>query len=139
MATNARIGLGTLVEIENEASPPAYEAIAEPKDITLPNAEIELIDVTHMQSPNRAREYIAGLTDFGDASFEMNYVPGSTSDLRLQALLNSGETKNVRITFASGSIMTFAAFVSGYERNAPVGDAMTATVTLKVSGAPTIT
>jgi predicted secreted protein len=138
MATEAEIGYGTIVEIENDATPAVYEKIAETKDVTLPDASVDQVEVTHNESPDRAREFVPGLIDYGDASFEMNYVAASASDVRLQELLNTGDKKNVRITSPQGSVMTFLAYVSGYSRRSPVGDARTATVNLKVSGPPTI-
>jgi len=136
--SDAMIGYGTLVEIHNDAVPAVYETIAETVDVELPDADIDQVDVTHNQSPDRAREYAAGLIDYGEAGFDMNYVPGSFSDQRLQALLNSGAKKSVRITFPNTSVMTFLAFVSGYKRSGPTADKMTASISLKVSGPPTI-
>ncbi|WP_199925140.1 phage tail tube protein [Neorhizobium sp. SOG26] len=62
----------------------------------------DCIDTTHMQSPGRRREYIAGLIDNGEASFEINYIPGSDTDILLRTLMDSGETVQHRITFPNG-------------------------------------
>ena len=100
--------------------------------------DVDQVEVTHMQSPNRYREFISGLLDGGEASFEMNFVPGSTSDDRIFELLNlpTGVSRRraCRISFPNGVTWSFDAEVTGYEPDVPFDDAMTATVTLKVSG-----
>ena len=46
--------------------------------------------------------------------------------------------KNRKIVFPDGSYFTFAAILTGYEPDAPIDDKMAASVTLKVSGKPTL-
>lgn len=92
------------------------------------------MDVTHNQSPNRTREFIAGLIDPGESSFEMNFVPGSASDQILLALKTAGTVVNCKILFPNLTYWEFSAFVRGYEISSTTEDRMTATVTLRVSG-----
>jgi hypothetical protein len=138
MTTNADLGYGSVFEIEDDNSPGVYVAMAEVTSITPPSASLDQIDVTHMQSPNRRREFISGLNDSGEASFDMNFVPGSTSDDRLFALLNLpvGQTRrrNLRISYPNGVTWSFVGELTGYEPTIPVDDKMTATVTFKVTG-----
>ena len=84
----AMLGYGSIFQIQAENSPDNYVALAELINITPPSFTLDQIDVTHMESPNRLREFISGLGDPGECSFEMNFVPGSTSDDRLFELLN---------------------------------------------------
>lgn len=133
--TDAKIGWGSKFQIWNAtASPPAFEDMGEVTNITPPSKQKDQIDATHMQSPNRTREFIAGLTDPGEAGITMNFVPGSTSDDRLRELDESGETVEMRIVFPNNVTWTFDAFVSQYQPDVPVDDRMTAEVTFKVSG-----
>ena len=142
MATNAAIGHSSIFAIASETSPDLYVALDEVKNITPPTLTLDRIDVTHMQSPNRYREFITGLIDPGEASIEINFVPGGTTDDRLRELLNlpSGATRlrAMQISFPNGATMTFSAEVMSYEPTVPVDDAMTATVTFSVSGQPTM-
>lgn len=133
--SDAAIGWGSLYEIWDAGeSPPAFVEVAEVFNFTPGAATADRIDVTHYQSPNRRREYISGLIDSGEATFEMNFVPGSDSDARVRELLASGEVVEHRFTFPNGHRVTFDASIIGYERNVPVDDRMTATVTLAPSG-----
>jgi predicted secreted protein len=142
MTTLADIGHSSRFEIVSDSSPDLYVALDEVRNITPPTLTLDTVDVTHMQSPNRYRERISGLIDPGEASCEINYVPGGTTDDRLRELLNlpAGTTRSraMRISFPNGATMSFTAEVSSYEPTVPVDDAMTATVNFLVSGQPTM-
>ncbi|HTN60270.1 MAG TPA: phage tail tube protein [Devosia sp.] len=135
--TKAGIGYGSVVELADAATPTAYAYVGEVKSITPPSETTDTVDASHMQSPNKTREFIDGMTDPGEFSFDMNLVPGSTSDRLLMAA--KGKRKVVRQTFASGHQLIFIGIRSGYEKSVPLDDVMTATVTFKVSGEPTLT
>jgi len=138
----ALLGYGSVIEIVSDSSPDLFVALAEVKSITPPSIDVDQVEVTHMQSPNRFREFISGLLDGGEASFEMNFIPGSTSDDRLFELLNlpTGVSRRraCRISYPNGVTWSFNAEVTGYEPDVPFDDAMTATVTLKVTGTITV-
>lgn len=135
MATNASLGYGSTFEMWNvDAGPPAYVTLAEVFAITPPNESTDLVDVTHMQSPDRRRETIAGFTDGGEGTVEMNFVPGSATDALIRAVRTAGDNVSCRITFPNGATWTFDASVTGYEIDNPVDDRMTATLTFAASG-----
>lgn len=134
MTTQADIGLGTTFEMATVAAPTVWTFIAEIFNLTPPAFTDATIDVTNFDSPNNTREFIAGLTEPGSASFEMNYVPGSASDLFL--LAHASETMKCRLTFPNGVVITFDGVRENYEPQVPVDDRMTANVSFKVSGDP---
>jgi hypothetical protein len=137
--SQAMLGYGSVFQIVDDNSPDLFVDMAEVISITPPSASLDQVDVTHMTSPNRNREFISGLNDPGECSFDMNFVPGGTSDDRLFFLLNLpvGATRSraCRISFPNGVTWSFSAELTGYEPTVPVDDKMTATVTFKVSGA----
>lgn len=135
--TDARIGYGTIYEIfDSAATPtPAFVEVAEVVEVTPGAAEADRIDATHMQSPARRREYIAGLIDSGEGSFVINWVPGGPTDTMIRTLFESGATAEHRITFPNHARVTFEAVIIGFEKEIPVDDRMTATITVAVSGA----
>lgn len=135
--TKARIGHGTVVEMADVATPATRTYIGEVKSITAPNESTDTPDATSMQSPNKTREFVDGLTDPGEFSFDTNLVVGSPSDLYLIAA--KGKRKIVFMTYPTGHQLIFYGVRSGYEKTVPVDDVMTATVTMKVSGDPTLT
>jgi len=131
MATSASIGNGAQFQIES-ATPGTFTAIAEVYDITPPNETTDVIDASHMGSPDR--EFIMGLTDPGETSFEMNFVPGSASEGLLLAAKATRLAKKFRIVFPNDQTWTFSGLLTGYEPAVPNDDKMTATVTIKVTG-----
>lgn len=136
-ASQASIGYGTVLEIALASSPSAFTYIAETKSHTPPSFTDSTVEVTHMQSPNRTREFIAGLVDAGESSHEMNYIPGSVSDAFIRSI--AGQNLVVRLSFPNGRQMIYNAVRSGYEVDVPTDEGMTATLTLKVSGDPALT
>jgi len=138
MATEAMIGYNTKYEIwDDSLTVPAFVGVAEVTNVTPGEATADRVDATHMQSPNRRREYISGLIDNGEASFEINWVPGSDTDVMLRELFESGEVVEHRITFPNGVTVTYEASIIGYSKAIPIDDRMTATITVAVSGAET--
>jgi hypothetical protein len=134
--TQASIGYGSFFHISRD-SEVTWLALAEVFDITPPNDTVDEVDATHMQSPNRTREFTPGLIDPGEASFEMNFVPGSASDLLIAEIKAGGERVKCRVTYPNGVTWKFSGWVSGYEPAVPTDDKMTATVTWRVTG-PTV-
>ncbi|MBP1849694.1 phage tail tube protein [Rhizobium halophytocola] len=135
--TEARIGYGITFEMADIETPTVFVYLAEVFDVTPPSDSTDTPDATHMQSPNKTMEFIDGLTDPGEASFSMNYVPNSPSDKALRAA--KGRRKWCRTTFPNGVQLLFRGTRSGYEISAPTDDKMTADVTFKVSGEPVMT
>lgn len=136
-ASQAELGYRTVLEIALDDTPDTYVNIAELKSLTLPSFADSEVDVTHMQSPNGIREFIPGLTDAGQASGEMNYVPGSPTDLFLRSLTR--KKLIARVTFPNGRILIFRAQRQEYAPELTTDGAPTASVAFKVSGAPTLT
>ncbi len=132
--TEARIGYGTMYAIKATSAATMFTEIAEVTAVTPGAASADRIDATHMLSPGRRREYVAGLIDNGEASFEINWIPGNATDELLRALMKSGETTPHKITFNNGVTVTFDGALTGYEKDTPVDDRMTATITVAVSG-----
>lgn len=137
--TNANIGYNTRFAIENAPGSGVFVELAEVYSVTPPEMTVDQVEVTHMQSPGRSREYIAALSDNGTAQAEMNFVPNSATDQRLEALRAAGTVLAMRITYPNGVRVTFSAFVATYSKGVPVADRMTATAGFKVTGNVLIT
>lgn len=133
--TDASLGYDSSYRIWDSMLPvPALVDIGEVFNITPPGGTADRVDATHMKSPGRRREYIAGLIDSGEASFEINFVPGSATDQFLRRLLTSGEIVQHQIEFPNGVTVTYDASITGYEKTVPLDDRMTATITVAPSG-----
>lgn len=129
--SNAAIGHGSAFAISTDGGS-TWTTIAELTSITPPAATVDTIDVTHMSSPNATREFIAGLNDPGEASLELNFLPGSNGDALLRSVL--GTQVKCKNTWPNGVTWTFDGILTTYAPTAPLDDKMTASATFKVTG-----
>lgn len=134
MATEAQIGLGTEFWLSNGTT---LTQLGEIISVTPPNPQTAEVEATHMGSPNRRREYIAGLIEDGEGTFEMNYVPGSATDVLIRGAQAAGAQREYKIVIPDGTgtwEIEGECIVRGYERNIPIDDRMTATLTVRFTG-----
>jgi predicted secreted protein len=143
-ASRARIGYGTLLQRRLSTSPDVWQTIAERVTIGGPGMSRDAPDVTHMDSDDGWREFIAGLKDGGEISIEGNFIPEDeshnaetgllsefSSDVRMRwQLVFPGESP--RVTWGGEGILT------NFEPGMPVDDKIEFSATIKVSGKPTL-
>ena len=139
MTTTARIGSGAQFWLASAV--PTLTQLGEITRIMMPNSQVAEVEATHFGSPNRRREYIAGLIDDGEGTFEMNYDPNSATDVICRAALADGVARAYKIVIPDGVSATWevtgTCIVKGYERNVPIDDRMTAALTIRFTGAAT--
>ena len=133
---SGKLGYGTIVRI-GRGDVPTWTKLALVGDIEMPQDEIDEVEVTHMESPGRRREYIAGLIDSGEMTVPINLIPGNETDILLQEIRDTGEQVLVEVTLPGAVAETFSGYLSGYARSAPVQDKMTAEATFRLSGVVT--
>lgn len=134
--TNALIGYGAEFWLDNASN--VLTQISEILSVTPPNPQVATVEATHMASAGRRREYIAGLIEDGEGTFEMNYEAGSASDILIRAALADGVTRSYKIVLPDGAFgweITGDCVVTSYERNVPLDDRMTASLTVRFTGA----
>lgn len=134
---NVVIGHGAQFWIDNSSA--VATKVAEVIEISLPNPQQSDVEATHFESAGRTREYIPGLIDNGEISISINYDAGSATDTLILSALADTEAREcmVSIPTSSGTAQefTFPGIVKGYERNIPIDDRQTATITIRVAGA----
>src|SRR5262245_33508240 len=152
MASQAIAAYGTL--IKRGASPSGttnqnYVNLGEVKSISGPSTEVSTIDVTTHSSAaaGNYREFIPSLIDPGTIDVDMNWVPNDTTHANLWTDLQQRTKRDFTIqcppagggaTGTSASI-AFAAYVVGMPKEFPVDDVMSAKLSLRITGALTIT
>lgn len=90
------------------------------------------IDVTTLDST--AKEYLVGLEDFGNFSFEIISDPTDAGQEDLRDAKSAGTTDTYVLTLSSGKYVTFSASVQSIAYSGSVDDADRASVTLRVTG-----
>lgn len=137
MATDAQIGWGGRLYLQDSLA--AWIELSEILETPFPEDEIEDVRATHMQSPNRRHEYIAGLIDGGTGDIVMNYVAGSATDVLCRDLRDTGATRGMRIDLLQPDNTYYRIEVSvigkKYARSSPIDDRRTATLTVRFTGA----
>lgn len=134
MSTNARIGLGTILQYSSVASAVSgYNHYHELLDIDSPAAEYPDIDATNMDTTG-AKDYISGsLVEGGQVEVQLNYTSANA------ALLNSAlkVRKGWRIKYPGSACHRFVGHVKSWQISSPVENKMTCKATIKVTSLPT--
>lgn len=130
------IGYGTVIRVGRGAGP-TWTQIYGGETANIPSQPPEDIDVTHFQSPDRTRETKPGLKPVADYSFDLQYWPGSATDLLLSELadLTAAGTRELvilEVTPNGGATWQFMAYVNEYVPASSVGDKQMVTVSWKV-------
>lgn len=132
---------GTTLKIGDGATPEVFSAIAEVTNVGGPGMSMDTVDITSHGSAGGWKEYAGGLLDGGEIKLELNFLPGNTSQQSLSTALSARSKKNFKLVFPDTPATTwsFAAFVTNFEPSAPVDGKLGASVTLKITGQPTLT
>ena len=111
-----------------------------------PDQSRDSIDKSTMDSTNKWREFINGMLDAGEVTFDVNYdgaASGTANDLN--TLATSGSVYEAKIvindhtTAASRSNWKCNGFITALGHAIPFDDKITQSVTVKFTAAPTFT
>lgn len=143
MTSSAKSSFGTLLKIGDGGGTEVFTTIAEVKDIGGPELGANTADVTNHSSPGGWEEKVATILKGGQVKFDLNFLPtAATQSSSAGLLLDLGNRtkRNFKIVFPDGSstTWTFSAFVVAFVPSSPVDGAMTASITLDITGQPTI-
>ncbi len=139
MTTAATAGVGSAFKRSDMASAPTFATVAEVNSITGPTMTRSTIDVTSLDSSGGYREFITGFRDGGTVSLSMNFTPTGYGSLLSD--FGSATLRDYQIVLSDTGATTFdfSALVTEIPLDIPTDDKITCTVTLKISGAVTMT
>ena len=104
--------------------------------------EIEEIDITTLDSPNGAKEYMSGDMDAGEVSLA-GYIKKADDEAtvtKMMALIAAGSTESWEVEFPSGAKWAFDAFVKSFKTAENTTDGLIGfSASLRVSGLPVYT
>ena len=136
--STAALGYGTQVEISTDDGATWDGGGQVSGDITPPSDTLDIIEATHMQSPDGNKEFIVGLSDPGECSYPIHFNASSAVDALYRAVKAARERVKVRITFPNAVTWTFSALLTGYAPAIPINDRQTAQITWKVTGSTVV-
>lgn len=135
--TNALLGHGSKFEVSTDGGT-VWTELDEVFNITPPSDTVDFVEATHMRSPDATKEFILALRDPGEAGMEMNFIPGSASDLKLIAIRTARVAISARVTFPNGVVWTFTGLLTSYAPTIPNEDKMSAAISFKVSSSTVV-
>ena len=112
--------------------------IAKVVSIDGPSMEREEIEVTAHDSEDGFREFVPGLADAGEISLELRFIPTDASHLGLLSDFEDGTEKNYKLEFPDETEWSFDGFPTSFEPTAEMEDVLSASVTIKLTGKPTL-
>lgn len=142
--TELRMGRG-----DTDPGPETFDAIANVTNIGGPGFSVDTIDVTAHDSAGAFEETIASIIRTGELSLDINYDPtemthsGDPTPLTtegLLAVLVARAARNFELEFPTtpAVVWEFSGLVTGFEPGAPYDDKLSASVTIKLTGQPTL-
>lgn len=125
------------------AGPGPFISIAEVRDVNGMSLRADSVDLTHQGSSGGWEDMVPGILRTGEVTFDVNLLPGSAtqgSTAGLQNDLTNRKHRNFRIVYpgSTGSPDRFHGYVMGFEKTAPLEDALRASVTVKPTASPTL-
>ena len=133
---------GIDLQMGDGGDPENFTSLAEVLDVNGPGMTADTVEVTpHDPSGNKWKKFLKALRDGGEVTFDINFEPTeSTHDetTGLLAELDSDDLRNFKLIFPDGSSTTwdFSGYVTNFNPNGPVQEALTASITIKLSGKP---
>lgn len=131
--------MGTTLTMKQAGDETSDTVIAHLTSIGEVSGEREEIDVTTLDSPNGAKEFIAGVVDFGSFDITGNIVNG-IQVAALYDVFNGQQNREFEIQTPSGTKLSLTGYFSGFTFGEKTTDGLdTFKATVRVSGAPTYT
>jgi len=144
---NAEHGFDTQLLLED--NPPGsgvFTELAAVGAISGPSLSMDTNEVTNRDSPERWREYIGGLKDAGEVSFDIYWNMTEETHGTVTGLLQDFHSSSQAVARlfkiiwpdTAKTVWLFNGLITGFDIEAPYDDAMTANITIKISGKPTL-
>jgi predicted secreted protein len=138
---SGRDAFGTQFKRGDGGGSEVFTTIANVTSVSGPERTRETIDVTSHDSPDGWMEFLGGLKDGGEVSLEINYDPTeATHDLDDD--FDDAEPRNYQIVILPGTADEYTWSLAGILTNLgdefPYDDKMARSMTIKVSGKPTL-
>ena len=138
-----------MTTISKETASTVFTAFAEVYSISGPSVTRTMTDVTHLTSPNNAKEFLPNLADWGEVTVDIAYNYGNAViEMILGAASGTGEFADVdfadgvnqwRIDFngVTTARFDFVGYVSAFTPSASTDEQLKASLTIKLTGHPT--
>lgn len=134
------VGAGVTLSRRTTASPAAYTAISQVKDVTPPQLELGTVETTHLLSA--AREFMPTIHDGGEVSFNLEFDPADAQHMALDTSWRAKTVETWRITMddEDGTLIDFTGFITTFGIDQLTVDSVVMIpCAIRITGLPTIT
>lgn len=139
MASKAFAPVGLKLGVtQTVATPMVYSYVKEVTSLNGPTQTKETIDTTSMDTTDGYRTFIAGFKDGGEISGEANFTSESFQDMQDLFADSDAGYFIIELPNDEGTHITFTGLVTANQMSASVGEKMSASFTIKLSGGITI-
>ncbi len=133
-------GFGASFLASDMASSPTFAEIANVTSISGPSITRNTYDVTAHDSTGEYMEFIGGLKDGGEVTFDLNFDPDEATHQTLIGYLDDTVARDYQVTLPDdAATFDFSAFMTSFGLELPTDDKITASVTFKITGKPSLT
>lgn len=133
----ARKAMGTALKRGDGGGPENFTTVGRLSNFTGPGLSQDTIDVTDLGNETGYAEYLLGLKDGGEVTATLNWDPADAQHAALLATDFEGQVlRNFKMVWStSGVTWEFVALVSKFSPKGDPKSALTADLTLKITGA----
>ena len=115
-----------------------FTDVAEVTNVGVLDVKVDTIETSSHDSADQWREFIGGMKDGGELKMEVNYDPAAHGTI-FSNIGGDPIKQKITLTDAGATVVTFDGIITGFSAEAPYDDKLAGSITIKVSGAPTIT
>ena len=136
--SQAIVANGTLLKIgDGAASPEHFTTVPEVKKLTGPSVKTALLDATSHDS-GHFREYVPGMADGDNIAGDLNWRPSNALHTGMREDSYDATLRNFKVVFpdTSDNTVDAACYVTDIVPSSSVGELLSASFTLKVTGEP---
>jgi len=116
------------------------DPIAQVTGLSGPNLSADTVDVTTHDQAEAWEEHVPTILRSGTVTFNIVYDPALADHIAVLAQMVDKDFASFELRFPNPTHIQFVfnAFVTGFTPSAPVDGALTAALTLKITGEPTL-
>lgn len=115
-----------------------WDAIAEVNSIDGPTMSRDFIDTTALDTTGGYRTYITGFRDAGNVTLNMNFTRDTYEQMQTDFESSTAQNYEIVIPDADNTTLEFEGYVTELPLSITPDDKITANVTIKVTGQPTL-
>jgi predicted secreted protein len=132
-------GVGAQLKRSNMDSVPTFTAIGNITDINGPNMSRGTYDTTQLDTTGGYRTFIGGFRDGGEVVLDMNWEVYGYDDMLDDFESDDARDYQIVMPDDGATTLAFSAIVTAISMKIPTDEKVSSSVTLKVSGQPTLT